>query len=89
MNYETKMKKIKEHARRKPREEENERKDITETNSICIRRAKGKTNKYRKYLKHICLIVCHKYSMIHLFLLIFFQSTVFLQNLKSFSFLYG
>jgi hypothetical protein len=29
------------------------------------------------------------YSMIHLFLLVFFQSTVFLQNLKSFSFLYS
>jgi hypothetical protein len=36
MSYDIEVKKIKEHTRRKPRDEENERKDITITNDICV-----------------------------------------------------
>jgi hypothetical protein len=61
MSYDIEIKKIKEHTRRKPREEDNERKDITITNNICMQRTKEETNKYGKYLKHICLMARYKY----------------------------
>jgi hypothetical protein len=43
MSYDIEVTKIKEHTRRKSRDEENERKDITITNDMCVKNERENT----------------------------------------------